>query len=83
MYDQQYICKDIIEENWIEYLKFVKDRTLKEKELAEKRIEVLREIDGLQPSVSNLATAEKVVDNYYYDFSTNGFWNWYIANKIV
>ena len=34
MYDQQYICKDIIEENWIEYLKFVKDRTLKEKELA-------------------------------------------------
>ena len=85
MYEGQLIiCQDVIEEHWLEFLAFVKKRTLEEKECAKKRQEALRGLEGdckLQ-SLSSVSEAMPDRDYYYYDVSINSFWNWYITNKI-
>lgn len=85
MYEgQTLICQSIIEDNWLEFLKYVKARSDNEVELQKKRIKALEGVEGVGPSHSNLVGAVQVSqDDYrYYEISLNSFWNWYITNKV-
>lgn len=86
MYEGQLICKDLIEENWLEYLAYVKKCTEEDDERLKKRQELLGEA-GIEPSYNNTIQEAKLatvgsLGRRYYDTSLNGFWNWYIAFKI-
>jgi hypothetical protein len=85
MYEgQTLICKGIVEEHWVEYLKFVKKCSEEEEARAKRRMEALKDIDGVRTSTGNLVASKEVErPKYrYYDTSIQGFWNWYIANKV-
>jgi hypothetical protein len=85
MYEgQTVICQKIIEENWLEYLSWVKKCSDEELERSKKRMEALKDIDGVQPSISNLDAVQKAdIGSYrYFDISIQGFWNWYVINKV-
>lgn len=87
MYEgQQIICKDIVEEHWVEFLTYNKKRMLAEQERHKKRQAALAEIDlpdGGLLGQSNIAVQKMMVDEpRYYDISLGRFWDWYIAHKI-
>lgn len=87
MYEgQPLICKEIIEENWLEYLAFVKKQSDDELERQKKRMEALKEIDGAEPAYGLAEKAVNTVSDYpsnrYYDISVHSFWNWYVTNKV-
>ncbi len=85
MYEgQPIICQNIIEENWLEYLAFVKKRAEEEMERQKRRQEALAEIEQTERNaLSNVAEkAEVARDYHYYDLGISGFWNWYISHKI-
>jgi len=86
------ICKEIVEENWLEYLAFIKSRALEEDARSEK---VRKAIETVAEATRNSVTAleqQKVAGAYeqgsyryydvYYDVSLNSFWNWYITEKV-
>lgn len=86
MYDgQPIICKELIEEHWLEYLSYVKKRSDEDMELSKKRMEALKDIEPSHPSLgSQLAAVPATYEpGYrYYDLGISGFWNWYITTKI-
>ena len=77
---------DIINENWVEYLKFVKNRQDKEVERSKKRAEVLAGLEGDLMNYGNksalVGAGEMSYDYPYYDISVNSFWNWYTSTKL-
>lgn len=86
MYDQNnIICKDVIEDNWLEYLKFIKTKREEQKKLDEARNKELLKnfVDNggglVGPPVGYLQNTE--VGYYFPDL--NSFWNWYIDNKVT
>jgi hypothetical protein len=91
MYEgQPIICQSIIEENWLEYLRFVKEQYEKEQERSRKRQEAIAKVEategisGGRGLVGN-EVAEKVTDpsyHHYYDLNISGFWNWYVSTKV-
>lgn len=86
MYDQNNIvCKDIIEENWLEYLKFIKAERGKQKNLEEaRRKEILKNfVDGDQNYQGTSTIGCVGADNAYYYPDLGQFWNWYIDNKVT
>jgi hypothetical protein len=92
MYDgaPQIIRLDIIEENWLEFLKYVKEQEDKREELREserKMRQVVFGASGLGNMLAAGAECEKAtydgdLCNRYYDISVNQFWNWYVTNKL-
>lgn len=86
MYEGQsvLICQNIIEDNWLEFLAFVKKRADEELERQKKRVEALRGLEGTEPSTMNLVAVREAGadDMRYYDINVNSFWNWYIIHKI-
>jgi hypothetical protein len=86
MYEgQTLICQNLIEDNWLEFLSFIKKQSDEEFERNKKRMSKLAELDDapdLYPG--SLATEpQKMPDGYrYYDVSVNTFWNWYITHKV-
>lgn len=86
MHDGIIICKDIIEENWLEYLAYAKKCADEEEERFRKRQELLGEA-GIEPSYNNTIQEAKLaavgsLSKRYYDIGLNGFWNWYITFKV-
>jgi hypothetical protein len=88
MYEgQTIICKDVIEDNWLEYLAAVKKQYGEEEERNKKRMEKLAEIDDGAVNtplgaLNSAKMAEPGLNRRYYDISINSFWNWYIENKV-
>lgn len=87
MYEgQTLICQSIIEDNWLEYLAFIKKQSEEEFERDKKRMEKLAELDDA-PEVRTGTLAAEVqkmpAKGYrYYDISINTFWSWYITHKV-
>ena len=86
MYEgQSLICKELIEENWLEFLSYVKKISNKELERQQKRLEALRALGEFElVSSSNIAAAKEPsgYDHRYYDINLSSFWSWYITNKV-
>jgi hypothetical protein len=88
----QIIRLDIIEENWLEFLKYVKEQEDKREELRESERKMRQAVFGASGLGNMLATGagadcEKAAYdgnscNRYYDISVNQFWNWYVTNKL-
>jgi hypothetical protein len=86
MYEgQPIICKEIIEENWLEYLGYVKKQADAELERQQKRMEALKDIDneGYSRGLGMVETKPDYPGEHrYYDININSFWSWYITNKV-
>jgi len=88
MYDGQYlVCKDIVEEYWTDYLRYLKKKSQKDEEQFKKRQEVLKALEPACKAIAGVeevqSACEPVYANYkYYDISLSGFWNWYITEKL-
>jgi len=90
MYEgQPIICQSIIEENWVEYLRFVKEQAAKEDERSRKRQEAIAKVEATEGVPSGCLpieqAAEKMADpgyRHYYDLGISGFWNWYVSTKV-
>ena len=82
MYEvQPMICKEIVEEHWLEFLGWVKQVAEADEERQKKRQEALKEIEP--DAARSLTAKEPDIGRYrYYEVSVQQFWNWYITNKV-
>lgn len=85
MYEgQPIICQKIIEENWLEYLAYVKSESEREQELSLKRQKALESVEGTRNTIGTLNEAvQKSEYRHYYDLGINSFWNWYISKRLA
>lgn len=86
MYEgQPLICKEIIEDNWLEFLAYIKAVSDKELERQQKRLKALEGLgDSDVVGLGNIHAAKEPTDydRRYYDINLNSFWSWYITNKV-
>lgn len=88
MYEgQPIICKELVEEHWLDFLKFVKQESDKDIERQIRRMEKMAEVDAEFSTVGKLqgnlvSTEPSYPEHRYYDLNLNTFWSWYISTKI-